>query len=170
MARVSKKPKVENIGRKNAVIYARYSSSFQSEQSIEGQLRENTEFAEKNGYTIVDTYIDRAMSGKSDDRPAFQKMVKDSANGTFDYVIVYKFDRFSRNRYDSAINKKILQENNVDNFNCDLDDALFINELVYINIEAKDRELDLDFENYSYCKYDYEYTNLAKNLEKEASK
>lgn len=53
------------------------------------------------------------MSGKSDDRPAFQKMVKDSANGTFDYVIVYKLDRFSRNRYDTAINKKILQENNV---------------------------------------------------------
>ena len=53
------------------------------------------------------------MIGKSDDRPAFQKMVKDSANGTFDYVIVYKLDRFSRNRYDSAINKKILQENNV---------------------------------------------------------
>jgi DNA invertase Pin-like site-specific DNA recombinase len=113
MARVRKKPKVENIGRKNAVIYARYSSSSQSEQSIEGQLRVNTEFAEKNGYTIVDTYIDRAMSGKSDDRPAFQKMVKDSINGTFDYVIVYKLDRFSRNRYDSAINKKILQENNV---------------------------------------------------------
>ena len=62
MARISKKPKEENIGRKNAVIYARYSSS-QSEQSIEGQLRVNTEFAEKNGYTIVDTYIDRAMSG-----------------------------------------------------------------------------------------------------------
>ena len=113
MARVSKKPKLENIGRKNAVIYARYSSSSQSEKSIEGKLRVNTEFAEKNGYTIVDTYIDRAMSGKSDDRPAFQKMVKDSANGTFDYVIVYKLDRFSRNRYDSAINKKILQENNV---------------------------------------------------------
>lgn len=49
MARVSKKPKEENIGRKNAVIYARYSSSSQSEQSIEGQLRVNTEFAEKNG-------------------------------------------------------------------------------------------------------------------------
>lgn len=59
---------------------------------------------------------------------------------------------------------------NFDNFNCDLDDALFINALVYINTEAKDREPDLDFENYSYCKYDYEYTNLAKNLEKEASK
>lgn len=63
MARVSKKPKEENIGCKDAVIYARYSSSSQSEQSIEGQLRVNTEFAEKNGYTIADTYIDRAMSG-----------------------------------------------------------------------------------------------------------
>lgn len=59
---------------------------------------------------------------------------------------------------------------NFDNFNSDLDDALFINESVYNNTEAKDREPDLDFENYSYCRYDYTYTKLAKNLKKEASK
>ena len=83
---------------KTAVVYARYSSEKQTEQSIEGQLRVCQEFAAQNDIKIIDTYIDRAMSGKSDDRPAFQKMVKDSANGTFDYVIVYKLDRFSRNQ------------------------------------------------------------------------
>lgn len=76
MAKVSKKPKVENIGLKNAVIYAIYSSSFQSEQSIEGKLRINTEFDEKNRYTIVDTYFDRSISGKSDDRQHFKRWSK----------------------------------------------------------------------------------------------
>ena len=47
----------------NVVIYARYSCERQTEQSIEGQLRECEEFAEKHDMTIVDTYIDRAISG-----------------------------------------------------------------------------------------------------------
>ena len=61
------------------VIYARYSSDNQREESIEGQLRECKVFAEKNGIQIIDTYIDRAMSAKTDNRPDFQKMIKDSA-------------------------------------------------------------------------------------------
>lgn len=74
---------------KNAVIYARYSCEKQNEQSIEGQLRVCNEFAERNGYFIVHHYIDRAVSGKNDHRNEFQKMLKDSANHAFDYVIVY---------------------------------------------------------------------------------
>lgn len=66
----------------NAVIYARYSCDNQREESIEGQLRECKAFAEKNNYTLIDTYIDRAMSAKTDNRPEFQKMIKDSAKGT----------------------------------------------------------------------------------------
>ncbi len=58
---------------KTAVIYARYSSDSQSEQSIEGQLRICKEYAEKNDIIIVDTYIDRAMTGTNDNRMAFQK-------------------------------------------------------------------------------------------------
>ena len=54
-------------------------------------------------------------------------------------------------------------------FNASLDDALFINELVHINTEAEDREPDLDFSYHTYCRYDYTYTKLAKNLEKEVS-
>lgn len=82
------------------------------------------------------------------------------------YDICYQVNCYGE-KQDMYLNAQTI---NFDNLNCDLDNALFINELVYINTEAKDREPDLDFENYSYCKYDYEYTNLAKNLEKEASK
>ena len=70
------------------VIYARYSSDNQREESIEGQLRECKVFAEKNGIQIIDTYIDRAMSAKTDNRPDFQKMIKDSAKQQFETVIV----------------------------------------------------------------------------------
>ena len=58
-----------------AVIYARYSSDNQREESIDGQIRECTAFAEKNGITILRHYIDRACSAKTDNRPAFQEMV-----------------------------------------------------------------------------------------------
>lgn len=95
------------------VIYARYSTDNQREESIEGQLRECKAFAEKNGIQIIDTYIDRAMSAKTDNRPDFQKMIKDSAKQQFETVIVWKLDRFARNRYDSAHYKSILKRNNV---------------------------------------------------------
>lgn len=95
------------------VIYARYSSDNQREESIEGQIRENTAYAKKNGIDIVGTYIDRALSAKTDNRPEFQRMIKDSAKKNFDIVIVWKLDRFSRNRYDSAKYKAMLKKNDV---------------------------------------------------------
>ncbi|HBN84704.1 MAG TPA: recombinase family protein, partial [Clostridiales bacterium] len=95
------------------VIYARYSSDNQREESIEGQLRECKEFAEKNGITILNSYIDRALSAKTDNRPEFQHMIKDSAKHLFDVIIVWKLDRFARNRYDSAHYKAILRKNGV---------------------------------------------------------
>jgi DNA invertase Pin-like site-specific DNA recombinase len=96
-----------------AVIYARYSSDNQREESIEGQLRECKEYAEKNGITVLSSYIDRALSAKTDNRPEFQRMIKDSAKRLFDIVIVWKLDRFARNRYDSAHYKAILRKNGV---------------------------------------------------------
>ena len=105
--------KLSTYSRKNAVIYARYSSASQTEQSIEGQIRVISEYAVRENYTIIGTYIDRAMTGTNDNRPDFQQMISDSYRREFDYVIVYKLDRFSRNRYDSAINKKILRNNGV---------------------------------------------------------
>lgn len=97
----------------NGVIYARYSSDNQREESIEGQLRECKDFAKRNDITIVDSYIDRAFSATTDRRPAFQKMIKDSAKNMFDVIIVWKLHRFARNRYDSAHYKAQLRKNGV---------------------------------------------------------
>lgn len=97
----------------NAVIYARYSSSAQTEQSIEGQIRVCKEYAESNGIKIINEYIDRAMTGTNDNRPAFLQMIEDSKKKQFERVIVYKLDRFSRNKYDNAIYKHKLEQNGV---------------------------------------------------------
>lgn len=97
----------------NGVIYARYSSDNQREESIDGQLRECLAFAEKNDIQIIETYVDRALSAKTDNRPDFQRMIRDSTKEQFEVIIVWKLDRFARNRYDSAHYKAILKRNNV---------------------------------------------------------
>lgn len=94
----------------NVVIYARYSSHGQNEQSIEGQLKECREYASRNGYTIIAEYIDRAKTGTKDDREQFLKMIEDSKKKNFSGVLVYQLDRFARNKYDSAIYKKQLKD------------------------------------------------------------
>lgn len=96
-----------------AVIYARYSSDTQTEQSIEGQLRVCQQYAKANNILIVGTYIDRAMTGTNDLRPDFQRMIKDSSKHQWDMVLVYKLDRFSRDKYESTIHKHTLKENGV---------------------------------------------------------
>ncbi len=95
------------------VIYARYSCSNQTEQSIEGQLADCERFAERCGFQIVGTYIDRALTATTDRRPQFQQMIKDSEKGMFDVIVVWKLDRFARNRYDSAVYKQRLKNNGV---------------------------------------------------------
>lgn len=97
----------------NAVIYARYSSFGQREESIEGQIKACYEYAKENGYTVIREYIDRAASATNDHRAHFQEMIADSESGGFDTVIIYQMDRFSRNRYDSAIYKGRLRQNGV---------------------------------------------------------
>ena len=97
----------------NAVIYARYSCDNQREESIEGQLRECQEFARKSNLNIVSKYIDRAYSAKTDNRPEFQRMIRESSSGLFSSVIVWKLDRFARNRYDSAYYKTELKKHGV---------------------------------------------------------
>ena len=96
-----------------AIIYARYSSDKQKETSIEGQIRVCQEYAERKGITVIGQYVDRALTGRMDARPDFQRMVKDSRKGLFQYAIVYQFDRFARDRYDSANYKHILKQNGV---------------------------------------------------------
>ena len=96
-----------------AVIYARFSSEKQNEASIEGQLRECMQYAEFNNIQVIGNYIDRAQSAKTDHRPEFQHMIKDSYKHGFDCIIVWKLDRFARNRYDSAYYKNVLKKNGV---------------------------------------------------------
>ncbi len=93
----------------NAVIYARYSSDKQTENSIDFQLRADQAYCEAKGLKIVGEYIDRAMSGTTDNRPDFRRMIQDAKKQQFAYIVVYRFDRFARNRYDSAIYKKELE-------------------------------------------------------------
>ena len=94
---------------RRAVIYARYSSHNQRDVSIDQQVKACRKFADRQDIEIVNIYDDRALTGTSDRRPGFQQMIKDAAKGHWDYVIVYTLDRFSRNRYDSAVNKRTLK-------------------------------------------------------------
>ena len=101
MARQNKK-KDPASDRIPAVIYARYSSSGQRDESIEGQIRECSEWAERHGFVIIEHYTDKALTGRTDKRPGFQKMIADSEKQAFQAVICWKTDRFARNRYDAA--------------------------------------------------------------------
>jgi site-specific DNA recombinase len=96
-----------------AVIYARYSSSNQREESIEAQVRACHDYAQRNGLKIIDVYADSAKTGTNAERENFQRMIDDSANGKFRYVIIHKLDRFSRDRYDSVTYKRKLKINGV---------------------------------------------------------
>ena len=98
---------------KRCVIYARYSSARQREESIEDQVRVCTMFAKSNGMEVERVYADKALSGKSDDRPQFQRMVADSRDAGWGVVVVYRLDRFARDRFDSASYRMRLRDNGV---------------------------------------------------------
>lgn len=98
----------------NSVIYARYSSHSQNEQSIETQVEICKSYAKKNNLKIVQVYEDKAKSGTNDNREAFQQMLSDSSNKGFSHVIVYNLSRFARNSYESVMNEMILSKNGVD--------------------------------------------------------
>ena len=97
----------------NAVIYARYSSHSQNEQSIETQVEICKSYAEKNNLNIIQVYSDKAKTGTNDNREAFQNMLADSSKKTFKYVIVYNLSRFARNSTESVMNELILNKNGV---------------------------------------------------------
>lgn len=105
-------PQIQNTS-KNAVIYARFSSSSQREESIEDQLRECTKFAQREGYNIISNYCDYAISGRTDERPEFLRMIDDAGKKLFNYIIVYRLDRFARNRVDSVLYKAQLAKQKV---------------------------------------------------------
>jgi DNA invertase Pin-like site-specific DNA recombinase len=97
----------------DAVVYARYSSHAQRDASIEEQVADCEVYARLNGLRIVKVYADRHLTGKNDNRPQFQQMMKDAAHGRWRYVIIWKTDRFARNRYDSATYKYRLKRHGV---------------------------------------------------------
>lgn len=76
------------------------------------------DYAERNDILIVNSYIDRATTGTNDNRTEFQRMLRDSNNHSWDYVTVYKLDRFSRNKYEMAMHKKTLKDNGVKLISC----------------------------------------------------
>ena len=94
------------------VIYARYSSSSQREASIEEQIKICTDYAERKKYIVINTYKDSALTGKNDNRPALQKLIKDCSNGTFDMVLVYSIDRFGRDLKQSLNNADKIEKDN----------------------------------------------------------
>lgn len=98
---------------KRVALYARFSSDNQRTESIDAQIRAMRKYCQQNHWKIVSEYKDEAKSATTDKRPEFQKMIEDSGKNLFDIVLVHKLDRFSRNRYDSAIYKSKLKKNNV---------------------------------------------------------
>jgi site-specific DNA recombinase len=110
---------VINVARKEiapentAVIYARYSSANQREESIEAQVRACQEYAKRTGLQIIDIYADSAKTGTNAERENFQRMIEDSSKAKFRYVVIHKLDRFSRDRYDSVTYKRKLKINGV---------------------------------------------------------
>lgn len=110
MAKRKLPPKGTDSGSsRRAAAYARFSSDRQREESIDAQMRAIREYAERNGYEIVAVYQDYAQSATTDRRPEFQRMIADARQGDFDYLIVHKLDRFSRDRYDSVMYKRELE-------------------------------------------------------------
>lgn len=97
----------------NVCVYARYSSDRQRAESIEDQLRVCGDYCKSQGYEVVDTYTDAAMSGTNDRRPGFQRMIDDAKQGRWSAVVVYKLDRFARDRYASAVYKHRLKKHGV---------------------------------------------------------
>lgn len=108
-----RKKKNKEIEIKNVVIYARYSSDRQNEKSIDDQIAVCEKFAASQNYNIVGRYFDKAMTGRNAKRPDFQRMIRDSENHSFDGVLIYSTDRFSRSKGDHVYYKKALAEKGI---------------------------------------------------------
>ena len=96
-----------------AVIYARYSSANQRDCSIEQQVAKCRELAARLGLTVIDVYEDRAISGKTDRRPNFQRMMKDADLRQFDVVLAWKSNRMGRNMLQAMTNEERLRDNGI---------------------------------------------------------
>ena len=97
----------------SAVIYARFSSHNQREESIDAQIRACEEYAKRKNLRIVRHYTDSAKSGTNSDREGFLQMIEDSGKGQFKNLIIHKLDRFSRDKFDAVSYKRKLKINGV---------------------------------------------------------
>ena len=97
------------VPRVRAFIYCRFSSHKQQELSIEGQLGVCMEYAQKHNITVVGEYIDRARSARTENRNDFRRLIRDATTGVVDCVLVWRYDRFFRNRAESALYRKQLE-------------------------------------------------------------
>lgn len=98
---MAKREKAKQQPAQIAAIYARYSSNAQNDASIEQQVAECTMYAQQNGLKVVATFEDRAISGRSDKRPGFQKMIRAAERREFQVLLTYKSNRIARNMYDA---------------------------------------------------------------------
>ena len=98
---------------KKAVAYARFSSDNQRQESIDAQVRAINEYCSRNDMQLIKIYADAAQSATTDKREQFLEMINDLKKKSFEYIIVHKLDRFSRDRYDSAYYKKLIKDNGV---------------------------------------------------------
>ena len=135
------------------VIYARFSSEMQRDESIDAQVRAIGEYAKRNDIVIIEQYIDKAKSATTDNRPEFQRMVTDAAKNQFDVVIVHKLDRFARNRNDSIAYRMQLKRHGV----------VLISALEYID-EGSPESIIL--ESVLEAMAEYYSRNLAREVEK----
>lgn len=112
MASMTRTIKRDIKRRRTAVAYARFSSNNQREESIDAQLRAIREYCEKENIELIAEFVDEAVTGKTDDREDFQNMVNQLLKGHIqaDLVLVHKFNRFARNKFDSALYKKKLRD------------------------------------------------------------
>lgn len=97
--------KKQKITGGDAVIYARYSSHNQRDFSIEQQIEACRKYAASLSLKVTLTYEDRAISGRTDNRPAFQRMMRDAENGKFQYVLAWKSNRMGRNMMQAMVNE-----------------------------------------------------------------
>lgn len=95
------------------VIYARCALQDKGGKSIEQQVNECYEYGRKNNMIVIGKYIDDGFSGTTDNRPEFQKMIKDSSKGKFQGVLVYQLDKFAINEYDCIIYKLKFKKNSI---------------------------------------------------------
>jgi len=102
---------------KTAAIYARVSSALQDiENSIQAQVKACQKYSQKENLEIYDIYSDRAESGRTSERPEFQRMIKDAKDKKFQVILIHKLDRFARNREDAVTYKALLRKYGIELF------------------------------------------------------